>query len=72
MAPRPAASPGHCLRIVGQPIDTRDPFRDPAGPRDHFPVLEAQPPFTLARQTANILRERERAFDGCIALDEVF
>jgi hypothetical protein len=35
-------------------------------------VLEAQPPFTLARQTANILRERERAFDGCIALDEVF
>src|SRR5258708_14582308 len=71
VAPRHAASIGHRLRIVGKPIDKRDQFRDPTRPHGGFTLIQTQQSFALAEQTAKILRQRERACDGCVALDEL-
>jgi hypothetical protein len=48
VAPRQAASIGNSFRIIGQPIDKSDQFRNPADPDSGFPVLQAHLSLTFS------------------------
>ena len=39
VAPTQAASVGNSLRVISEPIDKRDQFRNPTGPHSGFPLL---------------------------------
>jgi hypothetical protein len=49
VAPGQTTSVGHRLRIIGQPVDKSDQFRNPSGLDSGFPLLQAHLPLTLSR-----------------------
>src|SRR5581483_1589368 len=71
IAPRHAASVGNCLRIISEPINKRDQFRNSTGPDSSFPLLQPLQPLAFSEQTAKVLRQMEHDGDRLVALYEL-
>jgi hypothetical protein len=68
VAPSQAASVSNSLRIIVQPIDKSDQFRDPTDPDSGFPLLQSHQPLAFSEKVAKVLSQLAHDRDGLIAL----